>query len=33
MVVANSTIDEVEPSQLVSDSLDFGDSGKDGNVH
>ena len=33
MVVANPTIDEVEPFQLVSDSLDFGDVGEGDNVH
>ena len=31
--MANPTIDEVEPSQPVSDSLDFGDAGEGGNVH
>ena len=33
MVVANPTIDEIEPSQSVSDSLNFGDAGEGGNVH
>ena len=33
MVVANPTTNEVEPSQLMSDSLDFGDVGELGNVH
>ena len=33
MVVANSTIDKVEPSQPMSDSVDFGDADKGGNVH
>ena len=33
MVVANPTIDEVEPSQPMNDSLDFGDTGEGSNVH
>ena len=33
MVVTNPTIDKVEPSQPVSDSLDFGDAGEGSNVH
>ena len=33
MVATNPTIDEVEPSQLGSDSLDFRDAGKGGNIH
>ena len=33
MVVANPTIDKVKPSQSLSDSLDFGDTGEGGNVH
>ena len=33
MVVTNPTTDEIEPSQPVSDSLDFGDAGEGGNIH
>ena len=33
MVVTNPTTNEVEPSQSASDSLDFGDAGKGGNIH
>ena len=33
MVVANPTTNEVEPSQPVSDSLDFRDASKGGNIH
>ena len=31
--MANPTIDEVEPSEPVSDLLNFGDADKGGNVH
>ena len=33
MVVVNPTTDKVEPSQPVSDSLDFGDVGEGSNIH
>ena len=33
VVATNPTTDEVEPSHFASDSLDFGDVGKGGNIH
>ena len=33
VVVTNPTTDKVEPSHSASDSLDFGDAGKGGNIH